>query len=211
MLKVMDEEHKPLSPKVESSKPNRLLLLLALIAIACIVVLAVTLGPRIKLKLPQFATTPVQSTPGFYKVSEVYDGDTIAVQMDSRTEKVRLIGVDTPETHKPNSPVECGGPEASNYSKKILTGAQVRLESDPTNQNRDRYERLLRYVYLPDGRLFNLLLITEGYGTPYTSFPFQKKQEFIAAGQQAKLENKGVWAGVCTITDQNGRFKTNAL
>jgi micrococcal nuclease len=122
-----------------------------------------------------------------------------------------MIGVDTPETHKPNSPVECGGPEASDFSKKTLSNTEVRLETDPTNQNRDRYDRLLRYIYLPDGRLFNELLITEGYGTPYTSFPFQKKQEFIAAGLKAKLENKGVWAGVCHITDQKGRFKTNAL
>lgn len=194
---------------VGGSKPNRILLVLGLIGLVCIIVLALTLGPRIK--LPSFAINPVKTTPGYYKVSEVYDGDTIAVQMDSRTEKVRMIGVDTPETHKPNSPVECGGPEASDYAKKLLNGTQVRLESDPTNQNRDRYDRLLRYVYLPDGRLFNKLLITEGYGTPYTSFPFQKKQEFIAAGLQAKLENKGVWAGACTVTDQNGRFKTNAL
>jgi endonuclease YncB( thermonuclease family) len=209
MIVLMDSSLQNDENKVGGRKTNRVLLVLGIIGLICLIVLVVTLAPRIT--LPSFAVTPAKTTPGFYKVSEVYDGDTIAVQMDSRTEKVRMIGVDTPETHKPNSPVECGGPEASDFSKKVLTGAEVRLESDPTNQNRDRYDRLLRYIYLADGRLFNLLLITEGYGTPYTSFPFQKKQEFIAAGVKAKLENKGVWAGVCTITDQNGRFKTNPL
>ena len=201
------EPQKP--PKQTSKKPALLLLVLSVIGIICIVALVVTLAPRIK--LPSFALTPAKTTPGYYRVTEVYDGDTIAVNMDGRTEKVRMIGVDTPETHKPNSPVECGGPEASDFSKTTLSGAEVRLEADPTNQNRDRYDRLLRYVYLPDGRLFNELLITEGYGTPYTSFPFQKKQEFIAAGLAAKIANKGVWAGICKVEDQNGRFKTNAL
>lgn len=199
-----NDEHVP-----GETKPKRLLLLLALIGILCLVVLALTLAPHIK--IPTFATTPVKTTPGFYKVTEVYDGDTIAVNMDGHIEKVRFIGVDTPETHKPNSPVECGGPEASDFTHKELDNNQVRLEADPTNQNRDRYDRLLRYVYLQDGTLYNKFLITEGYGTPYTTYPFQKKLEFIEAGKQAKLQNKGVWAGVCQITDQNGRFKTNPL
>lgn len=195
------------SPK-KQGRPNLLLAILTIIGVICLIVLAVTLAP--KLKLPTFATTPVKSTPGFYRVSEVYDGDTIAVQMDGRIEKVRMIGVDTPETHKPNSPVECGGPEASDFTNKQLSGAEVRLEADKINQNRDRYDRLLRYIYLKDGTLFNKLLITEGYGTPYTTYPFEKKVEFVAAGNQAKLANKGVWAGICSITEQNGRFKTNA-
>lgn len=193
----------------KQGSPRLILAILAVIGVVCVVILAVTLGP--KLKLPSFATTPVKTSPGFYRVSEVYDGDTIAVQMDGRTEKVRMIGVDTPETHKPNSPVECGGPEASDFTKKQLSGAEVRLESDRINQNRDRYDRLLRYIYLKDGTLYNKLLITEGYGTPYTTYPFEKKLEFVTAGNQAKLANKGVWAGVCNITEQNGRFKTNAL
>lgn len=186
-----------------------MLICLAAIGVIALVILALTLGLR--LHMPAFTITPTKTTPGYYRVTEVYDGDTIGVNMDGRTEKVRMIGVDTPETHKPNSPVECGGPEASAFAEAQLGNQEVRLETDPTNQNRDRYDRLLRYVYLPNGTLFNKLLITEGYGTPYTSFPFQKKQEFIAAGIQAKNANKGVWAGVCQVQDQNGRFKTNAL
>ncbi len=189
--------------------PKIFLSLLAIIGIAAIILLFILLKPH--LKTPSFLTSSLKTAPGYYKVAEVYDGDTIAVDMDGRMEKVRMIGVDTPETHKPNSPVECGGAEASGFSKKSLDNKTVRLEADPTNQNRDRYDRLLRYVYLEDGTLYNKLLISEGYGFPYTSFPFQKKLEFIQAGSQAKLSNKGVWAGNCQIEDNNGRFKTNPV
>ncbi len=149
--------------------------------------------------------------PGAYKIVTVYDGDTFSVNMDGRVEKVRLIGVDTPETHKPNSPVECFGETASNYSKSILNGQSVRLESDPINQNRDRYQRLLRYAYTSDGTLFNKKLIDEGYGFAYLSFPFTKADEFRQAQTAARQANKGLWAGECKIQDQNGRNKTNAL
>lgn len=191
-----------------NQKPKIFLIIVATIGVIALFALVAIVAPKISLATPKQI---VSTTPGQYRITEVYDGDTIAVAMDGRTEKVRMIGVDTPETHKPNSPIECGGPEASSFAHKQLDGKAVRLEADPTNQNRDRYDRLLRYVYLPDGTLFNKLLITEGFGTPYTSFPFQKKQEFINAGLQAKLDNKGVWAGYCTVDDQNGRFKTNPI
>lgn len=152
-----------------------------------------------------------KAEPGYYIVTKVYDGDTFAVDMDGRTEKVRLIGVDTPETHKPNSPVECYGQVASDFSHTQLDGKQVRLESDPTNQNRDRYQRLLRYAYLPDNSLFNATLVKEGYGFAYLSFPFTKADEFRQLQSTAREQSKGLWAGKCQITNQNGRNKTNAL
>jgi micrococcal nuclease len=149
--------------------------------------------------------------PGFYNVTKVYDGDTIAVNMDGRIEKVRMIGVDTPETQKPNSPVECFGKAASEYTKNRLTGQQVRLEADPINQNRDRYDRLLRYVYLQDGTDYNAEIIKQGYGFAYVSFPFTKTDEYLTYQREARLNNKGLWAGDCIIDEQNGRFKTNGL
>lgn len=152
-----------------------------------------------------------KAEPGSYKITEVYDGDTFSVDMDGRIEKVRLIGVDTPETHKPNSPVECYGVNASNFAKQELTGKTVRLEPDPTNQNRDRYQRLLRYAYTENGDLFNLRLIQEGYGFAYLSFPFTKAEEFRQAQTTARQANKGLWAGDCKIEDQNGRNKTNPI
>lgn len=132
--------------------------------------------------------------------------------MDDREERVRMIGVDTPETHKPNSPVECYGELASNFTHSLLEGKTVRLEADQTNQNRDRYGRLLRYVYLPDGTLINAELIKQGYGFAYVSFPFTKMEEFKQYQKQASDNNIGLWSpGLCQIKDQNGRFKTNPI
>lgn len=149
-----------------------------------------------------------QQNPGLYSVARFVDGDTIVVDMNGKNETVRMIGVDTPETHKPNTPVQCYGPAASAYTKNLIGTQKVRLEADPTNQNRDRYNRLLRYVYLPDGKLVEEELIQNGYGFAYTSFPFTKKQTFVDLEKQAKDANKGLWAN-CTVTDQNGRKQTN--
>lgn len=128
--------------------------------------------------------------------------------MNGRSETVRMIGVDTPETHKPNTPVQCYGPAAAAYTKNLIGKNKVRLESDETNQNRDRYGRLLRYVYLPDGRLLEKEIISSGYGFAYTSFPFIKKADFVRDEQQAKEANRGLWRN-CTVTEDNGRKQTN--
>ncbi len=153
--------------------------------------------------------TKVQdSNPGLYTVTKPVDGDTIVVDMNGKNETVRFIGVDTPETHKPNTPVQCYGPAAAAYTKNLIGTNKVRLEADPTNQNRDRYNRLLRYVYLPDGRLVQAELVKNGYGFAYTSFPFTKKDEFVKLEEQAKTDAKGLW-GNCTVTDDNGRKQTD--
>lgn len=149
-----------------------------------------------------------QNQPGLYEIVRFSDGDTIAVNMNGREETVRMIGVDTPETHAPGKPVQCYGPAASAYTKQLIGTQKVRLEADPANQNRDRYDRLLRYVYLPDGQLVQASIIQNGYGFAYTSFPFTKKDEFVTLEASAKTEAKGLWAN-CTVTDQNGRKQTN--
>lgn len=131
---------------------------------------------------------------GYYSVIKVYDGDTIEVDMAGTPEKIRMIGVNTPETHDPRKPVECFGQAASDYTHSQLDSRKVRLQADPINQNRDRYDRLLRYVYLEDGSLYNAQLIREGYGFAYTHFPFTKSSEFIALEKQAREQNKGLWA-----------------
>ena len=132
--------------------------------------------------------------PGFYYVSYVYDGDTVEVDMNGTAEKVRMIGVDTPETHKPNTPVQCYGPEASDYSKAHLTHKNIRLESDEINQDRDKYGRLLRYIYLQDDTLWNAELVKLGYGRALTAFPFTKVTEFEAYEKEAKESSRGLWA-----------------
>lgn len=153
----------------------------------------------------------IENQPGLYTVTRFVDGDTLTIDMNGTSEKVRMIGIDTPETHKPNSPVQCYGPAASAYTKELIGTQKIRLSADPQNTNRDRYNRLLRYVYLPDGRMLAEELIKNGYGFAYTQFPFSKKADFVAAEEAAKNDNKGLW-GNCTVTIQdNGRKQTNNL
>jgi micrococcal nuclease len=146
-----------------------------------------------------------QSQPGLYSISHFVDGDTIAVNMNGHGEKVRFIGVDTPETHKPNTPVQCYGPAAADFTQHTIGKSSVRLESDPLSTDRDRYGRLLRYVYLPDGTLVNEKLIQGGYGFYYPYFPFSKSKQFAADEQTAMSARKGLW-GNChpTPTDKGG-------
>jgi micrococcal nuclease len=144
-----------------------------------------------------------QNQPGLYSVARFTDGDTIAVNMNGRTEKVRFVGVDTPETHKPNTPVQCYGPAAAAFTKNVIGQNKVRLASDPLSTDRDRYDRLLRYVYLPDGSSLNERLIREGYGFYYPYFPFTKSKEFAAAQSAAMNEHRGLW-GQCAPTPTDG-------
>lgn len=124
-------------------------------------------------------------------VLRVVDGDTLVVQVDGRQERVRLIGVDTPETVHPNKPVEYFGKEASAFTKRMAEGKSVRLEGDPDNSDKDHYGRLLRYVWLPNGKLLNLLIVQEGYGHAYTRFPFTRMEEFRQAEREARELGRG--------------------
>ena len=154
--------------------------------------------------------TAEQSQPGLYSINHYVDGDTVAVNMNGNTETVRFIGVDTPETHRPNTPVQCYGPEASNYTKsQISKFGKVRLQADPLDTNRDVYGRLLRYVYLPDGTLLDEQLIQNGYGFAYLGFPFTKSDQFAtdqAAAQQAKT---GLWTACHPSVNQYGGYTSN--
>jgi micrococcal nuclease len=151
-----------------------------------------------------------QDQPGLYSINHFIDGDTIAVNMNGQDEKVRFVGVDTPETHKPNTPVQCYGPAAAAFTKSTIGSNKVRLESDPLSTDRDRYDRLLRYVYLPDGTLLNEKLIRNGYGFYYPYFPFSKSKQFAADEQAAIAGHKGLWASCHpTPTDEGGYTSNN--
>jgi len=143
-------------------------------------------NPSLKQKLTTLS-------PGTYRVTAIHDGDTIDVQVDGQTETVRFIGVDTPETHDPRKAVQCFGKAASQYTKDLIGSQAVRLEADPLSSKRDRYNRLLRYIYLPDGRLVQAEIIKNGYGFAYTSFPFTKIDEFTELQRQARQQNLGLW------------------
>ena len=145
---------------------------------------------------PQAVKSATNYLSSDYKVIRVEDGDTIAVDMNGTSEKVRFIGVDTPETKDPRKAVQCYGKLASEFTKNQINNQRVRLEADELNTNRDRYNRLLRYVYLPDGTLLNAEIIRKGYGFAYTSFPFTKKEEFKQLEDYARTNNIGLW-GSC--------------
>ena len=106
------------------------------------------------------AATP---TDGRATVVRVIDGDTIVVRIGGRDENVRLLGIDTPETHKPETPVECYGQEASDRLTALLPqGTTVRLVRDV--EARDRYDRLLAYVYRDsDGLFIDVTMVSEGF------------------------------------------------
>ena len=127
----------------------------------------------------------------YFMCERVVDGDTIIVLIDGNKERVRLIGVDTPETVHPNKPVEHFGKEASAFTKSMVEGKMVRLEHD--GLQRDRYGRLLAYVYLADGTFLNAEIIQRGYGFAYTRFPFKFLEEFRAYEKYARENQLGLW------------------
>ncbi|HSW85821.1 MAG TPA: thermonuclease family protein [Candidatus Saccharimonadales bacterium] len=151
------------------------------------------------------ASQTVPDQPGSYSINHFVDGDTIAINMNGKVETVRFVGVDTPETHKPNTPVQCYGPAAAAFTKNTIGNSHVRLVSDSLSTDRDRYNRLLRYVYLNDGKILNEKLIQEGYGFYYPYFPFTKSAQFEADEKLAMATHKGLW-GNChpTETDRGG-------
>lgn len=170
--------------------------------------MVVILTPLILKYAPQNETLQ-QNQPGLYRVQKFDDGDTIMVDMNGVEEKIRFIGVDTPETKDPRKAVQCFGKAASEFTKGLIGTQQVRLESDQLNTNRDRYNRLLRYVYLPDGTLVNGKIIEEGYGFAYTGFPFSKMDEFKQLQVTAREQNKGLWASCQPKENQYGGFTSN--
>lgn len=136
-----------------------------------------------------------QSQEQYYTVTSVVDGDTIKINMNGTTETLRLIGMDTPETVDPRKPVQCFGVEASNKAKELLSGKQVRIETDASQGTRDVYGRLLVYVHRSDGLFFNKHMIEEGYAYEYTyNTPYKYQGEFKSAQQSAEANQKGLWS-----------------
>ena len=123
-----------------------------------------------------------------YKVKRVIDGDTLLLV---NGERVRLIGVDTPETKHPQKPVQYFGREAYLFTKQMVDGKEARFEFE--RQKRDRYGRLLAYVYLLDGTFLNAEIIKQGYGFAYTRFPFKYMEEFRRYEREAKENRRGLW------------------
>ena len=146
------------------------------------------------LLLSSCSNKSLNASPNLATVKRVVDGDTIEIAIGGKTERVRLIGVDTPETKHPTKGVECYGPEASAYTEQLLpTGTALRVERDI--EARDKYGRLLLYVYTADSNVFvNLDLVMNGYARPMVFEPnTAHKADFAQAATQAELRNVGLW------------------
>jgi micrococcal nuclease len=128
------------------------------------------------------------------KVIKIIDGDTVEIYHGKKIEKVRLIGVNTPETVDPRKHLECFGLESSSNLKKLLDGKVVKLDKDESQDNKDRYGRLLRYVILEEVNI-NKKIIEEGFGFEYTyKKPYKFKKEFKSAELSAKEKGLGLWS-----------------
>jgi micrococcal nuclease len=163
---------------------------------------AITASPSASVTPSNSASPSAEASASaqLYQVTKVVDGDTFKVEIDGKVETVRIVGVNTPETVDPRSAVECFGKEASARANALLKDQRVSLEQDVTQQNRDRYGRLLRFAFLSDGSDIGLRLIQEGYAEEslYSSKPHKYHQQYVNAEALAKTEKRGLWAdGAC--------------
>jgi micrococcal nuclease len=142
-------------------------------------------------ELPAGAFVPAQ-------VVRVVDGDTLIVALDGAEARLRLIGMDTPETVHPTKPVQCFGAEATAKTREILNGVGNRVWLEKDVSETDRYGRLLRYVWLgpdPSSPMLNEVLVQEGYAQVSTFPPDVKYYaRFLAADRAARAANRGLWA-----------------
>ncbi len=127
-------------------------------------------------------------------VTRAVDGDTVDVQIGNQADIIRLLGIDTPETHHPTKPVQCYGPEAAAYTKAHLEGRTIQLENDV--ELRDLYGRRLAYIYV-DGHRFNDVLLEQGYARLLVIPPNgSHARTMLAEELAAKRAGKGLW-GAC--------------
>jgi len=148
--------------------------------------------PKVNIAIQKVDSTPKAITKlpskGPLRVSRVIDGDTFTLE---NGETIRLIGIDTPELHHSEIPVQRFAKEASDYLKNMIEGLKVTLEFEPDNL-KDAYGRLLAYVYINDV-FVNKEMIRRGYAYAYTRFPFKYQQDFLEAEKEAIDKQYGLW------------------
>jgi micrococcal nuclease len=158
---------------------------------------------------PQAPVDGPSSRQGPYRVASISDGDTIRVTIDAKNTTVRLVGIDTPEVRAPGKPVQCYARQASAHTKRLAASSLVYLEADGRSDDRDRYGRLLRYVYLTDGRMLQEELLREGSAFMYPNFPFDRQQAFAALQSEAQTGKVGVWRDCQPVPTARGGFISN--
>ena len=135
-----------------------------------------------------------------FKIVKVVDGDTITASIRGKNESIRLLGIDTPETVDPRRPVQCFGKAASDKMKSFVLGKYVKLLDDSTQGNRDKYKRLLRFVYLPDSKatFINGEMVKQGFAFSYRKYPTKMLEKFNNFEKYARENNLGLW-GSCPL------------
>ena len=133
-----------------------------------------------------------------FTVTRVVDGDTIVLDIpdphtNRDTTRIRLWGVDTPETVHPHLPVMHFGPEACDFVRALVEGKEVTIILEPHQSTRDIYDRLLVYVYLPDNRMLNELLLSQGYAYAEERFEHVLLDRFIQLQSEAQNQQRGLW------------------
>jgi micrococcal nuclease len=156
-----------------------------------VAIVALTLFISVSCEKPSRRISPLAAEP-WRLVTRVVDGDTLVLDGG---ERVRLIGVDTPESVDPRRPVQCFANQAAAFTRRMVESRRVRLEYGP--EKKDRYGRTLAFVYLEDGTFLNALLVREGYGHAYTRFPFKYMDEFRQYERQAREADRGLWGAGC--------------
>ncbi len=171
-------------------------------------------APSPKSPSPAQTLASESTTPGLTEaqVTEVVDGDTLKVSIDGQPQTVRIIGVDTPETKDPRQPVMCYGAEAMAKTRELIDQADGRVLLEKDVSETDRYDRLLRYVWLehPDGRrMLNKELVKGGYAQASTYPPDVKYQDmFLAAAREAREQGRGRGASVAVSACRLRRRKS---
>ena len=176
---------------------NRRLVILALLAGAVAACGVVPTHPESTDQRARPAATASPSPGEAARVLRVVDGDTLKAQVSGRMETVRVIGIDTPESVKPGTPIECFALRASAEAERLLpAGAAIHLELDPTQAGRDQYGRLLAHVWLADGTLYAERLIRDGFGihSVYGGVPSIYARRLASAEEVARAALRGLWS-----------------
>jgi micrococcal nuclease len=157
---------------------------------------------------PTITLVPSNTPIPQYKVTKVVDGDTVDVDIAGTVSRIRLIGIDTPELNNSNNLRDCFSTEATSKMSELVLNKYVILESDLTQGDKDKYDRLLRYIFLPDQTNINKKMISDGYAFEYTyNTQYKYRAEFKLAETQAKSSKIGLWSS----TTCNGNVVTSSM
>lgn len=179
-------------------RPKKLIISLLSLCLVIISLIATGKTPEelLQLAVPQSqqSVQGIQTQKQYANVVKAVDGDTITVSLNGTQEKVRIIGINTPESVDPRRGVQCFGKEAARFTEETLQGQTVTLETDPSQSDRDKYGRMLRYVWIGDID-FGKLLISSGFAHEYTyGDPHKYQKEYQEAENEARINKKGLWA-----------------